>query len=155
MKVELVDIREYFGSVHANNGISLMGKSGTIQGLLGENGAGETTLMQILSGYLTPDAESVLVDGCEVRFSSPAEAIARGIGMLHQDLLDIPSLTVLENFCLGYGDGLFLGPRSSRRELSGEHAREPDSHLLRLGGHADRGRGGLCPHDRGPVARQR
>ncbi len=117
MKVELVEIKKYFGSVRANDGISLMVEGGTIHGLLGENGAGKTTLMKVLSGYLAPDAGRILVDGRQVHFGSPAEAIANGIGMLYQDPLDVPSLTVLENFCLGYGEGLFLRPRKSRREL--------------------------------------
>lgn len=117
MKIELVDIIKYFGPVRANDGVSLTVEGGTIHGLLGENGAGKTTLMKVLSGYLAPDAGRILVDGGEVQFDSPAEAIARGIGMLHQDPLDIPSLTVLENFLLGRGEGLPLRQRRNRQEL--------------------------------------
>ncbi|MFP3896598.1 MAG: ABC transporter ATP-binding protein [Anaerolineales bacterium] len=117
MKVELVDIKRYFGPVRANDGISLTVEEGTIYGLLGENGAGKTTLMKVLSGYLAPDGGSILIEGREVEFASPAEAIEEGIGMLHQDPLDIPSLTVLENFLLGRGEGLFLRQRRNRQEL--------------------------------------
>jgi simple sugar transport system ATP-binding protein len=117
MKVELVDIKKHFGSVRANDGASLTVASGTIHGLLGENGAGKTTLMKILSGYQSPDAGTILIDDSRVSFASPAEAIATGIGMLHQDPLDIPSLTVLDNFSLGRGEGLMLHRRQNRRAL--------------------------------------
>ena len=75
MKVKLVDIKKYFGSVRANDGVSLTVESGTIHGVLGENGAGKTTLMKILSGYQPPDAGTILIDDHEVSFASPAEAI--------------------------------------------------------------------------------
>jgi simple sugar transport system ATP-binding protein len=117
MKVKLVDIKKYFGSVRANDGVSLTVESGTIHGVLGENGAGKTTLMKILSGYQPPDAGTILIDDHEVSFASPAEAIVRGIGMLHQDPLDIPSLTVLDNFSLGRGEGLFLHQQQNRQAL--------------------------------------
>ncbi|MEA3407896.1 MAG: ATP-binding cassette domain-containing protein [Chloroflexota bacterium] len=123
MKVELADIKKYFGSVRANDGISLTVESGAIQGLLGENGAGKTTLMKVLSGYLSPDAGKILIEGRKVQFASPAEAIASGIGMLHQDPLDVPSLTVLENFCLGRGQDLLLRQHQNRRELLRQCAR--------------------------------
>ncbi|MCD6520912.1 MAG: ATP-binding cassette domain-containing protein, partial [Anaerolineae bacterium] len=106
MKIELCDIHKSFGPVKANDGISLTVESGTIHGLLGENGAGKTTLMKVLSGYIPCDAGRILLDGQEVRFSSPAEAIALGIGMLHQDPLDVPPISVLDNFLLGRRGGL-------------------------------------------------
>jgi len=81
MQIELRDIKKYFGSVRANDGIPLTIEPGAIYGLLGENGAGKTTLMKVLSGYLTPDSGTIVMDGKETSFSSPAEAIARGIGM--------------------------------------------------------------------------
>jgi len=102
MRVELIDIHKYFGSVHANDGVSMILEPGTIHGLLGENGAGKTTLMKCLSGYLVPDKGVIRVDGQLVSFSSPAEAIRRGIGMLHQDPLDFPQMKVLDNFLLAF-----------------------------------------------------
>ncbi|MHB1296595.1 MAG: ABC transporter ATP-binding protein [Anaerolineae bacterium] len=104
MKIELRAIHKSFGQVHANDGVSLTVESGTIHGLLGENGAGKTTLMKILSGYQSLDAGEILLDGRSVHFSSPADAIAAGIGMLHQDPLDVPPLTVIDNFMLGNAD---------------------------------------------------
>jgi ABC-type uncharacterized transport system ATPase subunit len=118
MKVELRDIRKYFGPVQANDGISLTIEAGTIQGLLGENGAGKSTLMKVLSGFIAPDSGEILIDGQPVEFASPAEAIGHGIGMLYQDPLDVPSMTVLDNFLLGREGGLFPNYTLARRELA-------------------------------------
>ena len=122
MNIELRDIYKSFGPVQANAGISLTIQQGTIQGLLGENGAGKTTLVKILSGYQRMDAGQILLDGKPVTLASPAEAIQAGIGMLHQDPLDVPAMSVLDNFVLGAGTSLFLSPRHASkrlRELSG------------------------------------
>ena len=118
MKVELAAVSKWFGTVRANDGITLTLESGTIHGLLGENGAGKTTLMKILSGYQPMDAGAIRLDGREVTFSSPAEALEAGIGMLHQDPFDVPALSVLDNFTLGRGRGLLQRRRDSRQELT-------------------------------------
>ncbi len=117
MKVELIDIHKYFGPVRANDGISMTLESGAIHGLLGENGAGKTTLMKCLSGYLTLDSGMVQVDGQPVSFSSPDEAIRRGIGMLHQDPLDFPQMRVLDNFLLAFDRRMFPDRRQGRAML--------------------------------------
>src|SRR5574338_1511638 len=107
MKVELRDIHKRFGKVHANNGISLTIPAGTIQGILGENGAGKSTLMKILSGFIQADSGEILLDGKVMQITAPADAIHQGIGMLHQDPLDFPPMTVLNNFLIGReGQGL-------------------------------------------------
>jgi simple sugar transport system ATP-binding protein len=106
MHVELRDVYKSFGSIRANDGISVTAEPGTIHGLLGENGAGKSTLMKILSGFVAPDRGQTLLDGTPVRISSPAHAIRLGIGMLHQDPLDFPTLSVLDNFLLGSPGGL-------------------------------------------------
>ncbi len=111
MRLELKNIHKYFGSLHANDDISLTVESGTIYGLLGENGAGKSTLMKVLSGFIHRDGGEILLDGKSVEFKSPAEAIRAGVGMLHQDPLDFPPLRVLDNFLLGREDG-FLQDRS-------------------------------------------
>lgn len=116
MRVELIEIHKHFGPVRANDGISMTLESGTIHGLLGENGAGKTTLMKGLSGYLVPDSGTIRVDGQVVSFTSPAEAIRWGIGMLHQDPLDFPQLRVLDNFLLAF-DRRMLPDRQRGRAL--------------------------------------
>jgi general nucleoside transport system ATP-binding protein len=117
MRIDLVGIDKSFGPVRANVGVSLSVEGGSIHGLLGENGAGKTTLMKILSGYQPPDAGTILLDGAPVAFASPAEAIAHGIGMLHQDPLDVPAMSVLDNFCLGLGGGILPHRRRAQRAL--------------------------------------
>ena len=116
MKIEIDHINKRFGSVRANVDISLTVDEGTIHGLLGENGAGKTTLMKVLSGYLQPDSGEIRIDGHPVAFHSPAEAISHGIGMLHQDPLDVPALSVLDNFALGLNRG-FWQRKSRLRHL--------------------------------------
>ena len=103
MRVTLQGVTKRFGSVLANDRISIEIAAGSIHGLLGENGAGKSTLVKVLSGFLARDAGELLLDGQPATLSTPAEAIAAGIGMLHQDPLDFPPMTVLENFMTGMG----------------------------------------------------
>jgi general nucleoside transport system ATP-binding protein len=117
MRVELRDIHKSFGSVRANIGITLTAEAGTIHGLLGENGAGKSTLMKILAGFLAPDRGQIVLDGTPARITSPSDAIRLGIGMLHQDPLDFPPLSVLDNFLFGSPGGLVPDRRAARREL--------------------------------------
>ncbi len=117
MRVELVEIKKYFGSVRANDGISMTLEPGVIHGLLGENGAGKTTLMKCLSGYLIRDGGTIRVDGEPVSFASPDEAIRRGIGMLHQDPLDFPQMRVLDNFLLAFDRRMLPDRRRGRAML--------------------------------------
>ncbi len=117
MRVELRDIRKSFGTVRANDGISLVAEAGTIRGLLGENGAGKSTLMKVLSGFTAPERGQILLDGRSVRLVSPADAVRRGIGMLHQDPLDFPPLSVLDNFLLGSPGHWVLDRRRAREAL--------------------------------------
>ena len=137
MKIELREIRKYFGPVRANDGITLTLQEGTIHGLLGENGAGKTTLMKVLAGYLTPDGGQILLNGAPAHFSSPADAIRSGIGMLHQDPLDFPSMTVLDDFMLGRSAGLRLSRAQARESLAGlarrfSFALDPQAEVGRL-----------------------
>ena len=119
MHIELQDIRKYFGEVRANDGISLVFEPGRIYGLLGENGAGKSTLMKILSGYQAPTSGTILLDGQPVSFSSPSDALRKGIGMLYQDPQDFPPLLVSENYLLAYDDNLLLDFPKAEEELRG------------------------------------
>lgn len=105
MHIELRDIHKYFGPVKANNGINLTIKAGEILGVLGENGAGKSTLMKILAGFSNQTRGEILIGGTAVDYLNPAHAASLGIGMLYQDPLDFPLLSVLDNFMLGQTDG--------------------------------------------------
>ncbi len=125
MDVELLDIHKAYGAVHANRGISLRAASGTVHGILGENGAGKSTLMKILAGYTLKDRGSILLGGRPAAFTSPAMASRSGIGMLYQDPLDFPWLTVLENF--------MLSPTAERLPSRSRHARRLKEWARRFG----------------------
>ncbi len=94
-------ITKKFPGVLANDHVDFDLKRGEIHGLLGENGAGKTTLMNILYGLYQPDEGTLSLNGNAVRFLSPHDAIARGVGMVHQHFMLIPPLTVTENITLG------------------------------------------------------
>ncbi len=101
MWIELRDIHKYYGQVKANNGVELSVAPGTIHGILGENGAGKSTLMKILAGYCRRTKGQIHVNGQAVNYQTPAQASKFGIGMLYQDPLDFPNLSVFDNFMLG------------------------------------------------------
>jgi simple sugar transport system ATP-binding protein len=102
MKLELRNITKRFGTLVANDDISLTLKPGEIHSLLGENGAGKSTLMNVLYGLLQPDEGEILIDEKPVKFSGPGDAMAAGIGMVHQHFMLIPVFTVAENVVLGH-----------------------------------------------------
>jgi simple sugar transport system ATP-binding protein len=101
MKLELAGISKRFPGVVANDGIDLTVGEGEIHALLGENGAGKTTLMNVLFGLYSADEGEIRIDGRPRTFSSPGDAIAAGIGMVHQHFMLIPVFTVAENVMLG------------------------------------------------------
>jgi len=99
--VQMKDVTKIFGSVVANNQVSLEIRRGEILSLLGENGSGKTTLMNILSGIYFPDEGQIMVDGEEVTIRSPKDAYDLGIGMVHQHFKLVDVLTAAENIILG------------------------------------------------------
>jgi ABC-type uncharacterized transport systems, ATPase components len=99
--IELKGIDKSFGSVHANRNISLTIPAGTIHGIIGENGAGKSTLMSILYGFYQADRGEIFVKGERAAILSSSDAIARGIGMVHQHFMLVHNFTVLENVILG------------------------------------------------------
>ncbi|MFI6316271.1 ATP-binding cassette domain-containing protein [Nonomuraea sp. NPDC050556] len=101
MILETRDIGKTFGSVLALREVSLGVAAGQVTCVLGDNGAGKSTLIKILSGVHQHDAGTLLVDGQEVRFSSPREALDQGIATVYQDLAMIPLMSVWRNFFLG------------------------------------------------------
>jgi ABC-type uncharacterized transport system ATPase subunit len=128
--VELRGIDKRFGTVQANRSVSLSLARGTIHGLIGENGAGKSTLAGILYGYLSADAGEIRIDGRAVAIRSPRDAMAAGIGMVHQHFMLVDSMTVLENLLLGQERGLTLahGEAAARASLA-RFARNHDATL--------------------------
>jgi general nucleoside transport system ATP-binding protein len=99
--MEMVGIVKRFPGVLANDHVNFDVKAGEIHTLLGENGAGKSTLMRQLYGLYRPDDGKILIDGKEMHFRSPLDAIHAGVGMIHQHFMLVPSLTVIENIALG------------------------------------------------------
>ncbi|HVP39675.1 MAG TPA: ABC transporter ATP-binding protein [Candidatus Saccharimonadales bacterium] len=122
--VELLDIHKSFSRVKASDGVNLSVERGEIHALVGENGAGKSTLMKILYGLYAPDRGQIRVGGRAVRFRSPADARAHGLGMVHQHFMLVRPMDVAENVLLGReGAGLLGALRPGRaaqalRELS-------------------------------------
>ncbi len=122
--LELRGIDKRFGAVHANRAISFSVARGSIHGLIGENGAGKSTLMNIVYGFHRAEAGEILVRGRRVDIHSPQDAIAAGIGMVHQHFMLVESFTVLENVVLGVERGALLAG-------SLDHARDELAKLTR------------------------
>lgn len=109
MKLELRGITKRFGTLVANDSIDLVVEAGQIHALLGENGAGKSTLMNVLYGLYQADAGEILLDGSAQKFAGPGDAMAAGIGMVHQHFMLIPVFTVAENVALGHEPTKMLG----------------------------------------------
>jgi general nucleoside transport system ATP-binding protein len=128
-----------FPGVVANNDVDLTIEAGEIHALLGENGAGKSTLMQILYGFHSMDSGSILIDGEPVEINSPKDAIALGIGMVHQEFMLVRRFSVVENTVLGLNEdaGPMLDLRKAARRLrslSDQHhlAIDPDAQVQHL-----------------------
>ena len=102
MSLEIKGITKKFGALVANDSINLKVNNSEILAILGENGAGKSTLMNIVYGLLPADSGEILIDGKKVEINSPADALAVGIGMVHQHFMLVPVFTVAENIVLGH-----------------------------------------------------
>jgi simple sugar transport system ATP-binding protein len=144
--LEVRNVSKYFGSVVALSGISASVQAGEVTCVLGDNGAGKSTLIKILSGVHRPSEGEYLVDGEPVDFSSPRDALARGIATVYQDLALIPLMSIWRNFFLGSEPTTGVWPvrrfdlKQARREareemrLMGIEIRDPDQPVGTLSG---------------------
>ena len=129
--IELVGINKSFGAVRANRDIDLEIQRGTIHGIIGENGAGKSTLMSILYGFYQADSGEIRVGGKPTAIKTPNDAIAVGIGMVHQHFMLVENFSVLENIILGAEGEALLNKsiakaRSELRRLEEEYGLEVD-----------------------------
>ncbi|HRX36702.1 MAG TPA: ABC transporter ATP-binding protein [Aestuariivirga sp.] len=129
--IELIGIDKRFGAVHANNNVSIAIGQGSIHGIIGENGAGKSTLMSILFGFYHADKGEIRVKGQPVNIRSSSDAIAHGIGMVHQHFMLVENFTVLENVVLGAEGGALIGPalakaRTELQRLAHEYEMDVD-----------------------------
>ncbi len=132
MKLELRGITKRFGPLVANDHIDLTVESGEIHCLLGENGAGKSTLMNVLYGLYQADGGEIVLDGSVQHFTGPGDAMAAGIGMVHQHFMLIPVFSVAENVMLGHERTTFGG----RLDLNAARA-EVNRIATRFGFHVD------------------
>src|SRR5215510_4152210 len=119
--IEMRGITKRFGAVTANKGVDLSIPANTIHAIVGENGAGKSTIMKILYGFYSADEGEILIDGLKQDMRSPNDALALGLGMVHQHFMLVPPMTVLENIVLG------AEPGSSRRVDFKEAAQQIDN----------------------------
>ena len=117
--VEVQNLSKSFGTVRSNQNISLNVKKGEILALLGENGSGKSTFVNMLAGIYTPESGTISINGEVQHFSSPQDAIAAGIGMVHQHFKLVEVMSALENITLGNGKPAFLYKKTKSRRKSG------------------------------------
>ncbi|MCQ8874222.1 sugar ABC transporter ATP-binding protein [Mesorhizobium sp. LMG17149] len=120
-RLQFQGISKLFPAVRALDGVSFSVAAGEIHGLLGENGAGKSTLLRILSGVYRPTAGSVLIDGKPVTLANPVAARAAGVAMIHQELQQVPRLSVAQNMFLGHPltrGGIFVASREQERRAA-------------------------------------
>ncbi|MDD4389988.1 MAG: ABC transporter ATP-binding protein [Eubacteriales bacterium] len=117
LAIEMRNITKAFGEIKANEDINLDVLEGEVHALLGENGAGKTTLMNMLSGIYKPDGGSIFINGEPVIFSSPADSIKMGIGMIHQHFKLVDVMTAKENIILGQPTKFFINKKELSRKV--------------------------------------
>ncbi len=135
--VQMRGITKRFPGVVANDNVSFEVKRGEIHALLGENGAGKSTLMNMLGGLYRPDQGEITINGEAVYFSSPRDAIKKGIGMVHQHFMLVPTQTVAENMVIGASTGFWLSPKKLYADIAAVSERynlpiAPDAKIWQL-----------------------
>lgn len=118
--LEVKGMCKYFGSLVANEDINMTVKRASVHSIIGENGAGKSTLMNMIAGIYKPSKGEVFVNGKKVVFRNPNDAAKCGIGMVHQEFMLYPELTVLENLMMGFETtrmGYFLDRKKARKDI--------------------------------------
>ena len=117
--LEMCNINKKFGDLIANNDITFKVRPGTVHALIGENGAGKSTLMNILTNIQKPDSGKIYINGGLVDFNSPLDAVHNGIGMVYQEFMIFPGMSVLDNIIMGFEQkkGIFIDYKASRRRV--------------------------------------
>src|SRR6478609_6338000 len=118
--LELRNITKTFGDVVANDAVSLTVQKGTIHAIVGENGAGKSTIMRIAYGFYNADSGEILINGKAVTIRNPHDAIIQGIGMVHQHFMLVDTMSVAENIVLGAETGsvVNLDMEKANREIT-------------------------------------
>ena len=117
--VAMKRIHKRFGAVQANRDVDLSVQAGTVHGIVGENGAGKSTLMSILYGFYEADSGEIEIEGKPARIRGANEAIALGIGMVHQHFMLVENLSALDNVMLGAEPSTGASTWRARRCASG------------------------------------
>lgn len=99
--LEMIDIKKSFSGIYALSGINFSLEMGEVHALLGENGAGKSTLIKVLGGIYKPDSGTIKINGQEVEINGVSDAQEKGIGIIHQEIVLVPYLTVAQNLFLG------------------------------------------------------
>lgn len=118
--LQTIGLYKYFGNVVANEDINIKVSKASVHSIIGENGAGKSTLMNMIAGIYQPSKGDIFVDNNKVLLKNPNDASKYGIGMVHQEFMLFPELTVLENLILGYENsfiGIFLNKKKSKEEI--------------------------------------
>ncbi|WMM24439.1 ABC transporter ATP-binding protein [Tissierella sp. MB52-C2] len=117
--LEMHNISKKFKNLLANDNITFKVRSGTVHALIGENGAGKSTLMNILTNIQNPDSGQIYLRGEQVNFKNPLDAVRHGIGMVYQEFMVFPEMTVLDNIIMGFEQkkGIFIDYKESRRRV--------------------------------------
>ncbi len=133
----MVNISKFFGGIKANNNISFSVNYGEIYAILGENGAGKSTLVNMLSGVYTPDSGEIYVHNKKLRFSSPGDSIASGIGMIHQHFKLVEVMTAAENIIIGQKRSFIIKRNKLRKTINSISEKygfktEPDKYIYNM-----------------------
>lgn len=116
--LEIIGITKRYGSLVANDEVTLTCDGGTVHAIVGENGAGKTTLVSVLAGETAPDAGTVHLDGAPLPLGDARAHAERGIGLVHQEHLVFPQLAVWENLCLSIPQGIVLDKRATEEKAT-------------------------------------